>query len=149
MDSFETVVVTTDFSETSRRALPPALEIARRFGSRIALLHVVEDRLPPFVDEFTAYPVEEVLDSRVRRAEEELERFARPYEGAGIEIDRVVLRGVPHVEIAGLAAARGAWLLAMATHGRGFISHAIFGSTTERVLRKAPCPVLTVRAPEP
>ncbi len=149
MDSFETIVVTTDFSETSKRAVPPALEIARRFGSRIVLLHVVEDRLPPFVDEFTAYPVEEVLESRIRRAQEELERFGRSCEGAGVEIERVVLHGTPHVEIAALAAERGVGLLVMATHGRGFISHAIFGSTTERVLRKAPCPVLTVRAAEP
>jgi nucleotide-binding universal stress UspA family protein len=149
VNPFETIVVTTDFSETSRLALPAALEIAKVFGSKLVLLHVVEDRLPPFVDEFTAYPVEEVLGSRVRRAAEELERFALPHEGPGADIERVVLHGTPHLEIVAFAAARSAGLIAMATHGRGFISHALFGSTTERVLRRAPCPVLTVRTPEP
>lgn len=55
--------------------------------------------------------------------------------------------GIPHVEIAHLADECGADVIVMATHGRGFISHALLGSTTERVLRQAPCPVLVVRDP--
>jgi nucleotide-binding universal stress UspA family protein len=148
MSEFETLVVTTDFSETSRRAFAPALAIARRFASSVVVVHVVEDRLPAFVDEFSAIPVDEILDSQARRASEELERFVKPHESSGVTIERVVLRGTPHLEIARIAAERGAGLIAMSTHGRGFISHALFGSTTERVVRRAPCPVLTVRAPE-
>jgi nucleotide-binding universal stress UspA family protein len=148
MSEFGTLVVTTDFSETSRGAFGPALAIARRFSSTVVVVHVVEDRLPAFVDEFAAIPVEEILDSQVRRASEELERFVKPYEGFGVTLERVVLRGTPHLEIARIAAERAAGLIAMSTHGRGFITHALFGSTTERVVRRAPCPVLTVRAPE-
>jgi nucleotide-binding universal stress UspA family protein len=149
MSEFDTLVVTTDFSETSRRAFAPALAIARRFSSSVVVVHVVEDRLPAFVDEFAAIPVEEILESQARRASQELERFVEPYESSGVRLERVVLRGTPHLEIARLAAERGAGLIAMSTHGRGFISHALFGSTTERVVRRAPCPVLTVRGPEP
>ena len=149
MSEYGTLVVTTDFSETSRGAFAPALAIARKFASDVVVVHVVEDRLPAFVDEFAAIPVDEILDSQARRAAQELERFTKPYEGAGVALERVVLRGTPHLEIARIAAERGAWLIAMSTHGRGFISHALFGSTTERVVRRAPCPVLTVRSPEP
>ena len=148
MSDFGTLVVTTDFSETSRHALGPALSIARAFSSKVVVVHVVEDRLPAFVDEFAAVPVEELLDSQARRAAEELERFVKPYGEAGVAVERLVLRGTPHLEIARLAEERGAGMIVMSTHGRGFISHALFGSTTERVLRRAPCPVLTVRAPE-
>ena len=148
MSEFGTLVVTTDFSETSRHAFGPALAIARTFSSTVVVVHVVEDRLPAFVDEFAAVPVEEILDSQVRRATEELERFLKPYEAAGVALERLVLRGTPHLEIARLASERGAGMIVMSTHGRGFISHALFGSTTERVVRRAPCPVLTVRAPE-
>jgi nucleotide-binding universal stress UspA family protein len=148
MSEYGTLVVTTDFSETSRSAFGPALEIARRFASTVVVVHVVEDRLPAFVDEFAAIPADEILDSQAKRAVLELERFVRPYEATGMALERVVLRGTPHLEIARIAAERKAWLIAMSTHGRGFISHALFGSTTERVVRRAPCPVLTVRSPE-
>ena len=64
------------------------------------------------------------------------------------EVVTEVPRGSPHIEIVRLAEERGADLIVMATHGRGFISHAILGSTTERVVRRAPCPVLVIRRPE-
>jgi nucleotide-binding universal stress UspA family protein len=54
--------------------------------------------------------------------------------------------GVPHLEIVRAAEERHADLVVMATHGRGFFSHAFLGSTTERVIRRAPCPVLVVHA---
>jgi nucleotide-binding universal stress UspA family protein len=149
MSEFGTLVVTTDFSENSRRAFAPALAIARRFSSSVVVVHVVEDRLPAFVDEFAAIPLEEILESQARRAAQELTHFLEPYAGSGVPLERVVLRGTPYLEIARLAAERGAGLIAMSTHGRGFISHALFGSTAERVVRRAPCPVLTVRGPEP
>ena len=53
MGAFDTILLTTDFSELSRRAVEPALSIADRFDSKILVIYVVEDRLPPFVDEYT------------------------------------------------------------------------------------------------
>ena len=94
MSRFDTLVVTTDFSETSRRALAPALAIARRFGSTVVVVHVVEDRLPAFVDEFAAIPLEEILESQARRAAQELTHFLEPYAGSGVPLERVVLRSL-------------------------------------------------------
>jgi nucleotide-binding universal stress UspA family protein len=62
-------------------------------------------------------------------------------------VEPLVAMGTPHVEIVRLAEEQGADLIVIATHGRGFISHAILGSTAERVLRRSPCPVLVVRDP--
>ena len=77
--------------------------------------------------------------------EAELERILRRHLGADLRVDTEVRLGVPHAEIVSLAAERKVELLVMATHGRGPISHAFMGSTTERVLRRAPCPVLVIR----
>jgi nucleotide-binding universal stress UspA family protein len=147
MADFGIILLTTDLSETSSLAFDPALTVAERFGSRLVVLHVVEDRLPPFVDEFTAIPMEEILASQRDRAREELERFASAHLGEVREAELRVVHGTPHLEIVRQAEELGAGLIVMATHGRGFISHALFGSTAERVLRRASCPVLTVRSP--
>jgi len=147
MPGFQTILVTTDFSETSRDAFPPALELAERFGGKIVVVHVVEDRLPPFVDEFTAIPLDAILDSQLKRAAKDLDTFLGTVEGLPASAERVILHGTPHLEIVRAAEARSADLIAMATHGRGFLTHALAGSTTERVVRRAPCPVLTVRSP--
>ena len=146
MAPFDTILVTTDLSDSSAPALEPALAIASRFGSRLLVVHVVEDRLPPFVDEFTAVPFEEILQAQERRAAEALQAFLAARLPAGSPAESVVLHGTPHLEIVRLAEERGAGLIVLATHGHGFLAHALFGSTTERVLRRAPCPVLTVRS---
>ena len=68
---------------------------------------------------------------------------------AGVDVEPVVAMGTPHVEIVRIAEERDVDLIVMATHGRGFISHAILGSTAERVLRRAPCPLLVIRDADP
>jgi nucleotide-binding universal stress UspA family protein len=146
MGAFETILLTTDFSDLSRRAVNPALAIADRFGSRILVLYVVEDRLPPFVDEYTGISMEEILEAHSERAHREMARFVEVNLSGRSDVETVVVAGMPSTEVVRIAEERGVGLIVMATHGRGFVSHALFGSTTERVLRRAPCPVLTVCA---
>ena len=147
MSGFRTIILTTDFSDTARQAFEPAIELARAFGSTLWLVYVEEDRLPPFAGEFPGIqgvPLNEILDSHRKRAEEELDRLASE-QFAEVAVERRVLTGTPHREIVGFAEEQGADLIVMATHGRGFIAHALMGSTTERVIRHAPCPVMAVR----
>ena len=148
MGAFETILLTTDFSDLSRQAVAPALSIADRFGSKILVLYVVEDRLPPFVDEYTGISLEEILQAHTERARREMARFVEQNLPGRSDVETVVAAGMPSAEVVRVAEEREVALIAMATHGRGFVSHALFGSTTERVLRRAPCPVLTVRAGE-
>lgn len=148
MYDIKTILLTTDFSETSRKALQPALAVARKFGAKIVVVFVEEDRLPPLVVEYMAVGVEDVLTQQVDQAKERLAEFARDHLREAENVELVVGVGTPHVEIVRVAEEKAADVIVMATHGRGFVSHAILGSTAERVLRRAPCPVLIAREAE-
>jgi nucleotide-binding universal stress UspA family protein len=151
MKDIRTILLTTDFSETSKRAFPAALTMARQFGAKLLLAHVEVDRLPPLVIEYMAVGVDDILDRQRDLAGERLQELLEELTGGDAEVDAevVVVLGTPHVEIVRLAEERDVDLIVMATHGRGFISHAILGSTAERVLRRAPCPLLIIRDPNP
>jgi len=147
MSGFKTIVLTTDFSDTARQAFGPTVELARAFDADVWLVYVEEDRLPPFAGEFPGIqgvPLNEILESHRKRAEEELARIANE-ELNETRVQTRVLAGTPHREIVRFAEEQQADLVVMATHGRGFIVHALMGSTTERVIRHAPCPVMAVR----
>jgi len=143
MGQIKTLMVTTDFSKTAEAAFDLARQLAEKFGARIVLAHVEVDTLPPLVLEYSAVGMEELLSRQRELAAEQLAAVATQL-GEGVET--ALTTGSPHEGIVRLATECNADLLVMATHGRGFISHAILGSTTERVLRRAPCPVLVVRS---
>ena len=147
MKDLRTILVTTDLSETSALAFEAAATLARKFGAAVIVVYVVEDQLPAYMDEFTAVPIDTILEAQTERAKRELEAFLAEKLPEDLETDRVIVHGVAHLEVLRVAEERAADLIVMATHGRGFISHALFGSTTERVVRKASCAVLTVRDP--
>jgi nucleotide-binding universal stress UspA family protein len=146
MSGIRTIMVTTDFSDTSRKAFPLALELAGKYGARVVVAYVEESRLPPMVVEYATVGLEDIVRHQQERANDQLRKLVG--EEMGESASKAELRvadGVAHVEIVRLARELHADLIVMATHGRGFFSHAILGSTTERVVRRAPCPVLVVR----
>jgi nucleotide-binding universal stress UspA family protein len=149
MKDIRTILLTTDFSDTSKKAFAPAITLAKRFGAKILLAYVEEDRLPPLVVEYMAVGVEEILSQQADLAGERLRELIERELADCDQVEPMVSMGAPHVEIVRLASDWNADLIVMATHGRGFISHAILGSTAERVLRRAPCPVLIIREQEP
>jgi nucleotide-binding universal stress UspA family protein len=148
MTDLRTILVTTDLSETSKKAFPMARMLAGKFGSKIVLVHVDDLSASLFLGytEFVAVEVNAIVERQRQDARRQVERLAADELGGGVE-PRVAI-GTPHLEIVRLAEEIGADLIVMATHGRGFVSHAILGSTTERVVRRAPCPVLVVREVE-
>jgi len=145
MKDLRNILVTTDLSDTSTEAIEPALALARKFDASILVAYVEEDRLPPLVVEYVAVGIDDLLERQVSPAAERLDQFVRDNLQGYDDVEVTVEVGTPHIEIVRLAEERGVDLIVMATHGRGFISHAILGSTAERVLRRAPCPVLVVR----
>ena len=147
MAQIKTILVTTDFSENSETAFLAARELALRFEARVVLAHVEELQLPFVVVEGYATALHQGAQERRVRAGDSLARYAAKYFVPNVDVKLELLAGLPHVEIVRLASACDADLIVMATHGRGFVSHAILGSTTERVLRRAPCPVFVVRDP--
>jgi nucleotide-binding universal stress UspA family protein len=145
MNRPKTILVTTDLSPTSRAALGPAQLLAETFGAKLIVLYVDEPVVLP-----VGYPGLDAvaLEEHTRTtAADELKRFTDAIDLRPLALERRVAVGVPHLEIVRLAEEQKADLIVMATHGRGFFSHAFVGSTTERVIRRAPCPVLAVREP--
>jgi nucleotide-binding universal stress UspA family protein len=144
MSGYQTILVTTDFSDPSRRAVKEAARLAERLGSRLVLAYVVEDRLPPMILAISSRAPEAILEEHRRHAKASLADLARE-QLPGREVETRVLQGVPHQAIVEFAREEKVDLIVMGMHGHGFVGHALAGSTTERVLHHAPCPVLVVR----
>lgn len=145
MSDYARILVTTDFSEEALPAVQEAARLARILGSRLTLLYVVEDRLPAMIAAASDLDRRQLLEQHRRRAEQSLRSHVQehlPDQGAEV----VVQVGAAVEKILQTAEEQEADLIVMATHGHGFVRHALFGSTTERVLHHAPCPVLVVRS---
>jgi nucleotide-binding universal stress UspA family protein len=142
------ILVPTDFSATADAALEYACLLAERFGAHIQLLHVLDD---PFVSEgmaAEAYISEApgIREAMLRDAREKLTH--RALLRRGTQVDTEVLFGHGARTIGEYAEARGVDLIVMGTHGRTGVAHLLLGSIAEKLVRTAPCPVLTVRHPE-
>lgn len=140
------ILVTTDFSATSRAAIAPAVMLAQAFGAKVLLVFVGEPSAT--VGAFPGLDMVAFEKHQWDQAGQDLKRFADANFPKELEVERSVVFGIPHLEIVRLAQERRADMIVMATHGRGFMSHAFLGSTTDRVIRRAPCPVLVVREPD-
>jgi len=147
MIKLTTILVPSDFSECSDAALRYGLELARRFDARLHLLHVVQDPLTqPWAAEGFSAPLFEAVEKWQREAKARL-AAAIPLSDVG----RVTVSATvawPYAEILRYAAENDVDLIVMGTHGRSGVSHMLLGSIAERVVRHAPCPVLTVRHPQ-
>ncbi len=137
------VLVPVDFSPASHEALEVALTLVKPFGAEVHLAHVVpiEYRLAGLADVPILVPQLEVAP-RVRK---DLRNLATEY-GHGLRAHTHALHGRPFEEICRLASKIDIDLIAIATHGYTGLKHFALGSTTERVVRYSPCPVLVVRA---
>ena len=145
---FYRIVVPTDFSDCAEEAWGLAQRMAGALDAELLLTHVLVET--PLYSEgpFTMEKTRQVFGAARRWATETLEVWAAKARGAALRV-RVVLRtGVPHEEIVALATDEKADLVVIGTHGRGGINRALLGSVTDRVVRLAPCPVLTVRQPQ-
>jgi universal stress protein A len=120
------------------------MQLVKQFGAQITLLHVVE----PIQPDFDVFPMALNRQQTVKAAEVQLKRFASRLVGKPPGIRYLVRLGKPYYQIAEAARSSNADLIIIATHGRTGLNHILLGSTAERVVRHAPCPVLTVRQKE-
>jgi len=149
MIKFKRILFPTDFSPSAQHALDYAISLALEYESTIILAHVIEDI--SFNSSFTlsSFPTSlEYHHGMQERAKEELARVLSPQLKRQINVEEAVVRGRPFVEIIRVAKEKGADLIVMATHSQTGIRHSHLGSTAERVVRKAPCPVMVIRHPE-
>ncbi len=146
MIALRTILVPIDFSDASTAALRYARAFAEAFSSHLHLLHVVQDPyVQPWAAEALGVSLAGVLERWEQDALAQLERLLPPAERGPLAVTCATRVGHPFVEILGYAVDTAADLIVMGTHGRGPVAHMLLGSVTERVIRKAPCPVLTVR----
>ena len=131
-----------DFSETSRHAVDQAVAIARWYHARLTALHVYPVMFMP-VPALPA-PQDRVPESELKRVRGDAAAFLEDADTAGLNADVVVRVGQAARQILESAAALPADLIVMGTHGAGGFERLVLGSVTEKVLRKATCPVLTV-----
>ncbi len=149
MIALKKILVPTDFSDTSAVAVRYARALADAFGASVHLIHVVED---PFVYGWTGEgyipDLPQFRESLAGSARERLNQVFNPSEREKYHAAVCVLFGSSFLEIVRYAKQHEIDVIVMGTHGRGPIAHMLMGSVAEKVVRKAPCPVLTVRHPE-
>ena len=144
------ILVPTDFSLTSERAMSMAVRIASKYSAEIILLHVFSDFNVEEAVHWTSYistdKTEAELEEKIfKRANEELDVFIGKFPLGDLKVRPVVLNDKPHDGIVDLAEDEKVDLIVMGTHGRTGVSHLLLGSTAEKVVRSAACPVLTVK----
>ena len=140
---YRTILVPTDLSQPSMDAVRHAATLADHVGARMVLTYVMEDKLPAMILAHSSETEEQLLERHREHARKALNDVATDIL-QGREVECVVRQGVDHAEIVALAQEIDAGLIVMGMHGHGFLVHALAGSTTERVLHHAPCPVLVV-----
>ena len=140
------ILFTTDFSEYSFLALPFALNIARKFKAKLYQVYVVE----PFVNDpanpNNHFPDDRLFEKVENSAYDLFNTLNKESENSGIEINQEVITGfAPHADIVEYVKKQAIDLIVIATHGHSGIKHMLLGSTTARIVRYAPCPVLSIK----
>jgi nucleotide-binding universal stress UspA family protein len=143
--SIQHILVPHDFSDTAEHALTYAVALAEKFGARVTVLHAYEAPSYGYPDALVAsFEFSAEIERAALVALKSVEARARR---PNVEVDTVLRRGTPWVEITAAAKERKADLIVIGTHGRRGVARALLGSVAEKVVRTAPCPVLTVHGP--
>jgi len=148
MIHLQRILVPSDFSESARHALGYALSFGREYKAELVLLHVVEAVPAGYASDLFPAPMAGVFEELAGYARDELDKLAAEARERGVGARVLVVQGKPAVEIVRVAREETIDMIVLGTHGKGLLDKALFGSTTERVVRNAPCPVLTCRQSE-
>lgn len=141
------ILVPIDFSDYSKSALRYAVSFAKLFNSEMVLIYVVEPVIYPPDFSMGQIAIPSLNTEWDKTAIEQLEKLSKSEIPGNIKVKTLVKTGKPFVEIIETATDENIDLIIIATHGHSGVEHILFGSTAEKVVRKAPCPVLTLREP--
>lgn len=146
--SIKKILVPIDFSEHSKNALQYAISFAKQYNAELILVYVVEPTIYPADFSFGQIAVPNIEHDLRERGEAELKQLVQTQIGEALPARTLVLTGKPFLEIIQTADEENVDLIIIATHGHTGVEHILFGGTAEKVVRKAPCPVLVVRPVE-
>jgi nucleotide-binding universal stress UspA family protein len=147
MKPFDKILTAIDFSENSDYAFDYALTLAKQFDSQLMILHVINEPVDLrgfYVPHISFEQLEKEIEEG---AEKMMAKFCSSKMGDFTNFTTATVTGIPYEEIIRSAQEAAASLIVLGTHGRTGLDHLIFGSTAERVVRGASCPVLTIRLP--
>jgi len=142
----ETILVATDFSEAARKAIDTAVEFAKKFEAKLIILHAYKIEIPmasPMMAGAYALPPG-FFEDIGNHARAEVEKVAKETEAQGISVTGIAVEKSAAQAIVDEAESRPADLIVMGTRGLTGLKHVALGSVADRVVRMAPCPVLTV-----
>jgi len=148
MKEFRTILLATDFSENSVFAFQYAYSLAQKFNSRLLIIHVINEPVDLrgfYVPHISFEKLEEEIEEGAQKM---MEKFCRTHIRDFDNYETFIVPGIPYDEIIKKGVETSADLIVMGTHGRTGLDHVLFGSTAEKVVRKSPMPVLTIRSPE-
>ena len=150
--TFSKILAPTDFSDDSKLALTYAVELAQKFSAEIVVVHVDQPLAPVMVSELNpgldVGTMNRIAEEQRMLALRELEQTTARLREQNIKVRGLMRVGAPFLEILNAAVSENADLIVMGTHGRSGLAHVLMGSVAERVVRKSPCPVLTIRHPD-
>jgi nucleotide-binding universal stress UspA family protein len=141
------ILVATDFSDCAAAAFQMAKKLARRFGAKVIVLHVISQRIVEQMAEHLRVEAASLLAEFREQAQVQLGEFLQRVKPEKLEVDSMVAVGLPFQEIAVVARELAVDLVVMGGYGRGGrgpLEEVFFGSTAEKVVRLLPCPVLCV-----
>ncbi|MBT8381325.1 MAG: universal stress protein [Ignavibacteriaceae bacterium] len=141
------VLIPIDFSDYSKSALRYAINFAKCFKAEMHLIYVVEPVIYPPDFSMGQIAIPSVNAEWDERAKDELSKLAKEEIPNDVKSKTIIKTGKPFLEIIETAAEEDIDLIIISTHGHSGVEHILFGSTAEKVVRKAPCPVLTLREP--
>jgi len=148
MKEFNAILFATDFSESSEYAFQYAHSLAKKFNSRLLIIHIINEPVDLrgfYVPHISFEKLEEEIEEGARKM---MEKFCRTHIRDYDNYETFILPGIPFDEIIKKAVAESADLIILGTHGRTGLDHVLFGSTAEKVVRKSPIPVMTIRHQE-
>jgi len=149
MITLKKILVPTDFGEAAEAALGYGRELARTFGAKLVVLHVADNVFGRVGVEGFVAPYPDMQKDIEDAARSQLARLLSDEDRQVLDATPIVrTSNSPALEIVSYARDANVDLIVMGTHGRGAMAHLLMGSVAERVVRTAPCPVLTVRHPE-
>jgi len=143
------ILCPVDFSKSSDHALRYALAFGQAHHAELVLVHVMDYAAVDVLDYPSAFEFSTQINEKMREiAGERLQQLAAATQGEYAKVSSRLATGTPFLEIVSLAREERVDLIVMGTHGRSGLAHVFMGSVAEKVVRKAPCPVLTVKHPE-
>ena len=146
MRVFRQILHATDFSRASRPALARAIALARQNRAKLSIAHAVSPLVVPLGEGFVSPSTYEAIDRSAHdHAKKQLAALVARAKKAGARTMGLLLDGLPHEQVPRAARRMRADLIVIGTHGRTGVSKILLGSVAERIVRLAPCPVLTVR----